>query len=179
MPRWIFTIFSRVALIMNFSKNLKTICDQGCFESPGCKNSIRNDVIRQQISESLSPSYVFALVLTVAEIFAYQICYHEKVGQGHGLQHLQRRHLMANSKIYKHNFYIFFVFSPRKPVRTKVTKTHKRREMYKSLALGEIEQICLIRTFHFWLCQFTEKTMGGTENTITKVRALQNKYPQQ
>ena len=47
--------------------------------------------------------------------------YLQKVGQGHGAQFSQGHHSVANVKIYKFNFFTFFIFAEVPLVRTKVT----------------------------------------------------------
>ena len=44
---------------------------------------------------------IFALTLTVSEIYKFKICDLQKIGQGHEMQFAQLHHSMGNVKIYK------------------------------------------------------------------------------
>ena len=90
----------------------------------------------------------FALALTVSEILTFIFFYIQKVGQGHGVQFLQRRYSMANVRIHKHHYFTFLIVAKMRPVRTIVTRLHthtqhtdKDREMDKPMTIGGILQI--------------------------------------
>ena len=106
--------------------------------------SFRNVVLRLQVSKSTKVvARIFVLDLIVLKMLTFRIFFTSKVGKGRGLELSQRRHLMANVKMYKSHFFTFLIFVNIRHVRTKVTDRHTDTVIDKFLAIGEILQICL------------------------------------
>ena len=71
--------------------------------------NFRIDTVRWRMSKSTKVARAFfsALARAISEKLTFQICYLQKISQGHGVQFSKLRHSMANVKIYNSIFLHF------------------------------------------------------------------------
>ena len=128
------------------------------------------------------PHTFFMLAVTMPEILMFQICYHQKVCQGHGVQFLQWDHLMANVQIYKSSNH----FKDLNVSNFWPSKSSSKSKSIISSMMANIK-IYKSRTMHFYACSnvfrdinlsyfLPSRSRSGSRNIIFAMRSINGKY---